>query len=363
MNNNLLAIYEYLKDNPYSKQSDIIETLGLSSGTIRKYFRQLRELGILNQRGSRYYSEFYLTGTIQTAQTLPVKLVNLWWVTNKDRVRSIEKIPKDIELFPVINGFGFHGVLLADPYTGLVQCHICGEWYTFLGSHVRLAHGTSADEYREEFELGTIGLCSPEYAHRQSEHAREMGLHDLVKNPIDMTQVKAQSGPPSLRGRIISAAKNKTAEAKTKVSEGKKRNYRENPDIYRRQCELLDRIREPPEVISARMTGKPKSPEAKQKMSEYAKNRPTEHRRKLSEYAKNRSVEHKRKLAESRIYRRQEMERDILDIVYRHPGLHKSDIAALIGMSTNGIEYHLKRLEKKGKIIRKKGYVWPCTEA
>lgn len=44
-----------------------------------------------------------------------------------------------------------------------VQCHICGEWFIFLGSHIVKKHEWTADDYREEYGLNvTQPLCTPE---------------------------------------------------------------------------------------------------------------------------------------------------------------------------------------------------------
>jgi hypothetical protein len=46
--------------------------------------------------------------------------------------------------------FGPLGELMVDRDEQRVQCHLCGGWYRVLGStHIRRAHGLTADEYRE----------------------------------------------------------------------------------------------------------------------------------------------------------------------------------------------------------------------
>jgi len=62
---------------------------------------------------------------------------------------------------PIKDGYGYHGVLLADKKTGQVQCHVCGGWFDWLQNHIRGSHKMKADEYREQFGLGyTTALCS-----------------------------------------------------------------------------------------------------------------------------------------------------------------------------------------------------------
>lgn len=57
----------------------------------------------------------------------------------------------------------WHGALgvLADD-GDKAQCHICGEFYGFLASHIRQAHGVWVDEYKAYFGLRlTQGLLGP----------------------------------------------------------------------------------------------------------------------------------------------------------------------------------------------------------
>ncbi len=61
---------------------------------------------------------------------------------------------------------GQRGVLATDWHT--VQCHLCGKWYSHLGSHVTKTHGLSAHEYKEIAGLNaTAGLISPELAEKR----------------------------------------------------------------------------------------------------------------------------------------------------------------------------------------------------
>ncbi|AGZ41087.1 MucR family transcriptional regulator [Actinoplanes friuliensis] len=62
-------------------------------------------------------------------------------------------------LWQLPDGTGLHArpaELTVDDATGRLCCHLCGRWYTSLGSHVR-AHGHTADSYRS-----TLGLCAGE---------------------------------------------------------------------------------------------------------------------------------------------------------------------------------------------------------
>ena len=45
-----------------------------------------------------------------------------------------------------------YGELVRDEESDMVLCHLCGQWFRALGSHVR-AHERTADDYRAEFGL------------------------------------------------------------------------------------------------------------------------------------------------------------------------------------------------------------------
>ncbi|MBA7698540.1 hypothetical protein ES703_107218 [subsurface metagenome] len=49
--------------------------------------------------------------------------------------------------------YGDVGIVAYDPIEDRLQCHLCGKWFRGLGVHVVVAHGWSADDYREEFSL------------------------------------------------------------------------------------------------------------------------------------------------------------------------------------------------------------------
>jgi len=49
--------------------------------------------------------------------------------------------------------YGTVGIVAYDPIEDKLQCHLCGKWRRGLGTHVVMAHGWTADDYREEFGL------------------------------------------------------------------------------------------------------------------------------------------------------------------------------------------------------------------
>ena len=69
-------------------------------------------------------------------------------------------------------GAGFYGRIEEDA-EGKLICHECGSSYHSLSAHVNRAHGMSADEYRERYELPrTLALSSPSLKKRRSEMAK-----------------------------------------------------------------------------------------------------------------------------------------------------------------------------------------------
>jgi ROS/MUCR transcriptional regulator protein len=65
-------------------------------------------------------------------------------------------VPRHRHLWSLPDGTGLHapyGELVIEASTGRVCCHLCGQWFVSLGSHLR-RHGHTADSYRK-----TMGLC------------------------------------------------------------------------------------------------------------------------------------------------------------------------------------------------------------
>jgi len=58
-----------------------------------------------------------------------------------------------------------------------IRCHVCGEWFQALATHVVRANGfTSSDEYREEYGLSRRGLVSAGLSWRCGASARRRRL-------------------------------------------------------------------------------------------------------------------------------------------------------------------------------------------
>lgn len=58
----------------------------------------------------------------------------------------LKKIPKK-------EGVGYYGTILMSKKMDRIQCHICGELFESLGSHLNRTHGTTAKEYREKYQV------------------------------------------------------------------------------------------------------------------------------------------------------------------------------------------------------------------
>ena len=69
--------------------------------------------------------------------------------------------------------FGQLAELAYDPDEDRVQCHLCGEWFRFLGSsHLRRTHGWTLVEYREAFHLPVkVATCSRDLSMQHSAYA------------------------------------------------------------------------------------------------------------------------------------------------------------------------------------------------
>ena len=69
-------------------------------------------------------------------------------------------------------GAGFYGRVEEDA-EGKLICHECGSSYHSLSAHINRAHGMSADEYRERYEIPrTFALSSSSLKKRRSEMSK-----------------------------------------------------------------------------------------------------------------------------------------------------------------------------------------------
>lgn len=67
-----------------------------------------------------------------------------------DHIETAFKVAPPVRL--VDGGFGCLGVLMRDPKTDTLQCHVCGKWWNDLSNHIG-AHGITAMAYRKRYGL------------------------------------------------------------------------------------------------------------------------------------------------------------------------------------------------------------------
>lgn len=351
------AIKRYLKEHPGSRTVEIAKVVGVSDGTIRIGLKKLTQQGLLDQairkHGNTFYRIYYLVNGLPPLESPKVQGPYYWVISEGDKV-GFEKIPEYMlpDLERIKDGYGFYGILLYDPVLNQVQCHICGEWFIQLGLHSYYSHGTDADDYKAEFELGAVGLCTPDYANDSQRRAREMGLREMSKaRPI--TEYKPGSHQP-LRS-ILLMTSTRRHPSQRKVSSERALERFQNSKQYKRQCEILDQIR--PLAVAA-TKGKPRSKEFRENLSRKLTGRKfsDEHRRRLSEYNRNRSPEHKEALQKAR----KESEdrrivpqlKAILDYLSKHPQATFEQLGTSIGMTSKTASYRVQRLIREGKLKR-----------
>lgn len=72
----------------------------------------------------------------------------------------------------VKNGYGYLGVVMYDDDTDKVQCHICGQWFSAVGMHVKSAHKIELDTYKMNHGLSLrTSLCSKKLSRAHSKSA------------------------------------------------------------------------------------------------------------------------------------------------------------------------------------------------
>ena len=116
--------------------------------------------------------------------------------------------------------FGLMGVLESDGSGDHVRCHVCGEWFVSLASHVRLAHEMTAAEYRAEFGLNKRqALVSPADSERRRS-ARDLlaKYHHLSPMRDPKTARVGNPGPRRVQHLKALAEAQATPEYKAKMS-------------------------------------------------------------------------------------------------------------------------------------------------
>lgn len=100
-----------------------------------------------------------------------------------------------------------HGELAREDGTGRVCCHLCGQWFRALGSHVRV-HGYTAAGYRAEMGLGTrTALTAPEIsAGLSARQASRYRASVEVRAAFAVGQAMARTGELGQRSAAARAA-------------------------------------------------------------------------------------------------------------------------------------------------------------
>lgn len=101
-------------------------------------------------------------------------------------------------LWALPDGTGLHappGRLSVDPDDGRLCCHLCGQWFVSLASHVR-SHGYTADGYRAAMGLlRGRGLVAPDLsATIRRRQARAYRASDHVRSRFAANQARARRG-------------------------------------------------------------------------------------------------------------------------------------------------------------------------
>ena len=94
------------------------------------------------------------------------------------------------------------GVLLVEDDGSRLQCHVCGEWYSGLSSHIRV-HGLTVQAYKERYGLArSTSLWSPEYQERQRQAALARGQGAAGRKAI--VEIGTHPRPKGIANRLQS---------------------------------------------------------------------------------------------------------------------------------------------------------------
>lgn len=106
---------------------------------------------------------------------------NLNGLTLPENIETLFKI--EPPLTELTEGFGYMGVVLSDKTTGNLQCHICGEFFYMLSSHIWNTHRFKSKEYKIKFQLPlSFPLCNKLYSQSMRERAQNnRWQHNLPK--------------------------------------------------------------------------------------------------------------------------------------------------------------------------------------
>lgn len=267
-----------------------------------------------------------------------------YWIISKGHTRIEEPIPDWVDLEPVHDGYGYYGILSCEPTTGKVQCHVCGGWYESVGHHVKM-HGYRAEAYKADFELSpSLGLCSNAYWERMRDHALEIDLRGLRKDPTYVPDGGHKG--VSLHGTYANRRVTKSDRFSKAVSQAQVERFKDPAQLAARK-KHMDRIR--PLSIKAR------------------KERPyvftDEHKKNIRRYQANRTEEHRQNAAagiraghEKRTVKKRSL---ILAHVTSEGDATPQSVAAVLQCHHQTAARHLRELVRQGQLARtREGYKW-----
>jgi len=192
-----------------------------------------------------------------------------YFLVMRNRKAVSKKLVKEAKDFPVLNGFGYYGVVLHNPEEDLVQCHICGLWFRSLGGHIRF-HGYTASSYREDFELSkSIPLVCLDLSEIFRETAIKYQLFESIENPMYFQKGHRSNNTRTLGAQHSASSANRSEERRKKISQAKRELF-SDPVRLEQQRKTLDAAR----VEAIKVTkGKPKSIEFRENLSRKLKGR------------------------------------------------------------------------------------------
>jgi hypothetical protein len=98
-------------------------------------------------------------------------------------------------LTDIKEGYGYLGVLLRHKTEDKLQCHVCGEWFKALPTHVQKKHFLSTEQYRREFQLPlSFPLCSLSTSSAHSKRAMRKENLEILKKHRNPTKASRSRG-------------------------------------------------------------------------------------------------------------------------------------------------------------------------
>lgn len=133
------------------------------------------------------------------------KTINL---LENENIETLFKVEPPLESLEEKGYFGFIGVVLRDKVKDKIQCHMCGEWVSFMGSHVK-KHKLRLIEYRKKFGLPlSFPLCSLAFSKAISKSAQSEERKQRCRDISKISAKKANIASHKARGNWMYGFKN-----------------------------------------------------------------------------------------------------------------------------------------------------------